>query len=154
MLNFSEEDLGKLIERSRSSRRRRAPLPLHADDYAGPQALINAIQPDSYMRPHRHDGDEIWIPVRGHVKLVTFEETGIIMDIFSLFPLSRDGYVFTQVPEGVYHSAFAVDRDSVFGNISQGPFDKTAYKEFATWAPDEEDRTAGASFLTDLKERC
>lgn len=126
--------LQKLIQESRVSPRLRAPKALHPDEYHGPQALINPIQPGSYIRPHRHAGMEIWVPVKGRLMLCIFDEDGNRLE---RVPLSHGEIVYFSVPEHTFHSAFAMEPDSVFLNISQGPFDPRAYKEFPSWAPEE-----------------
>mgnify|MGYP001577278168 CR=1 FL=1 len=128
--------LAELIEKSRVSPRKRAPMPLHPSDYSGPQALINAIQPDSYMCPHMHPHDEIWTPVRGRILLGIFDNEGNPRERAIL---SEQETAYRLVPARVYHFAFALERDSVFLNVSQGPFNPETAKVFAPWAPRETD---------------
>jgi len=46
--------------------------------------LFNAIEPGSYIRPHRHASDpreELLIAVRGLVALVTFDDQGAVTNV-------------------------------------------------------------------------
>lgn len=126
--------LEELIQISRVSTRKRTPTPLHPDNYAGPQALINPIQPGSYMIPHRHNNDEIWVPLRGRIKLCLFDEVGNPLEGIIL---SKEDVVYHLVNSNTYHSAFALDSDSVFLNVNPGPFNPKSAKEFPQWAPKE-----------------
>jgi len=53
---------------SQSSPRRRVIQPFHRDESAALQRMFNAVQPDSYIPPHRHFDPpkaESWIALRG-----------------------------------------------------------------------------------------
>ena len=77
MDHISQYTLQEIVKQSRTSPRCRNPMPLHPAEYIGPQALINAVQIASYMRPHMHpDHDEIWIPVQGTFMLGLFDNEG------------------------------------------------------------------------------
>lgn len=128
--------LDELLAKSRLSPRLRSPTPLHPDAYAGPQVLFNPIQPRSYMAPHRHAGEEVWIPVKGKIILCLLDDDG---NFSERVPLSREDTVYFLVPEHTYHTAFAVERDSAFINVNQGPFDPKVAKKFPVWAPREDE---------------
>ncbi len=147
---ITRDKLEELIDISRSSERRRAPTPIHPAEYHGPQYLINPIQPDSYLRPHNHNYPEIWMPVRGRVMLISFYNDGEIADKNIL---STREVVFYEMPPKLFHTAFALEEDSVFSNISQGPFNPKAAKSFPEWAPREEDRGEATKYLAELKRR-
>jgi len=137
-------ELERLIVLSRESGKGRVPHPIYNENHAGPQALINAIQPGSYMRPHMHPNrPEIWTPVKGKIILGIFDQNGGPVERFLL---SRDETVYTEVPEQTYHFAFAVEPDSVFLNISQGPFNPLDSKVFPDWAPEEGSARAAEYF--------
>ncbi len=57
------------------------------------QRLLNAIEPGSYIRPHRHlspPKPETFVALRGRMVLVTFEEDGTIGESRPLRPRPRD----------------------------------------------------------------
>ena len=134
VIKFSKEDLEKIIQNSQSSPRGRAPNPLSSDEYSGPQCLINAIQPSSYVVPHRHEHEEIWLPIQGRVVIGLFNEEG---EPTEKIELAHDKTLYFVAPGDIYHSVFAIEPNSVFFNISQGPFNPNAPKDFASWAPRE-----------------
>lgn len=147
---ITREKLESLIEKSRSSERKRAPFPVHPDEYSGPQYLINPIQPDSYIQPHKHPHPEIWIPVRGRTMLVCFEDNGEILDRNIL---SARDVTFYEMPSQRFHTAFALEKDSVFANVSQGPFNPQTSKISAEWAPPEKDKVSWEPYLLELKRK-
>ncbi|MEK6927363.1 MAG: WbuC family cupin fold metalloprotein [Nanoarchaeota archaeon] len=133
-LDISNNDLDALVEKSRTAQRGRVAMPLTDKNYKGFQILYNAIQPASYVQPHRHQAEEVWMPIRGSIALVTFDKQG---KLHEKFILSRERTNYHLVNGGIWHSCFALEPDSIFCNISPGPFNLNQ-KEFATWAPTED----------------
>ena len=151
MKGFGQQDIDALIGKSRTSPRRRAAIALHPADKRGTRCIVNCIQPDSYVAPHLHpsqDGQEIWIPYQGRIALITFDEPGEIKDKIYL---SRGEHNFVEIPERTFHTAVALGEDSIMYEFSEGPYVQSTYKEFATWAPSEDDTERAAEFLKGLK---
>ena len=83
-LKFSTSYLDSLIAEAERSPRRRQFRNVHRSMSEPAQRLFNAIEPDSYVRPHRHQldpKDETLIAVRGLFALITFSDEGEITDI-------------------------------------------------------------------------
>lgn len=78
---FSADYLNKLTAQAQDNLRKRQHCNIH-ESYADPcQRLFNAIEPDSYIPPHRHatdPKDELLIAVRGSMAMVTFDEQGMV----------------------------------------------------------------------------
>jgi hypothetical protein len=55
--------------------------------------------------------------------------------------------------EGVWHTFFALEPNTVVFEAKAGPHDAAMDKEFAPWAPDEESPEA-AEYFSRLKEIC
>ena len=74
------------------------------ESYEDPcQRLFNAIEPGSYIRPHRHatdPRDELLIAVRGLMALVTFDNDGKVIGVVRFGPRrhSEDLAVGAEVP--------------------------------------------------------
>ena len=90
---FSNAYFEDLIGKAASSPRRRQHRNVHAD-YADPcQRLFNAIDPSSYLQPHRHSlehGTETMVAVRGLFALLTFDDSGRIHE-FQSFGAGQHG---------------------------------------------------------------
>jgi cupin fold WbuC family metalloprotein len=79
--------------------------PFHRSEQDTLHRMFNAVQPDSYVRPHRHldpPKAEAWIVLRGAVVFFTFEEDGAIRDCIEL-RASGPAFGVDLVP-GVFHT--------------------------------------------------
>lgn len=156
---FSAEYLGDLVHQAAVAPRRRQHRNIHTD-YADPcQRLFNAIEPDSYIRPHRHgpaQGAETMIAVRGLLALVVFDDDGGIEQVQRIGAGAHAGHpeiaIGTESPPGKWHTVVALETGSVILEIKAGPFDPSSPKFPAPWAPDE-GTAAGTEFLARLMAR-
>ncbi|MFA5516707.1 MAG: WbuC family cupin fold metalloprotein [Desulfuromonadales bacterium] len=130
--------LDDLAAAARSNPRRRQHLNLHAS-YSEPcQRLLNALEPDSYIRPHRHltpPKPESFLPLRGRFAVVLFQEDGTIER--SVLLSADGGALAVDIPAGAWHSVFSLDSGSVFFETKPGPYEPLSDKDWAAWAPAE-----------------
>src|SRR5450432_849136 len=78
---ISRDGLERTVEASRLSARKRMIQPFHRTEHAGLHRMFNAVQPGSYIAPHRHldpPKDESWIVLQGALVFFTFDESGNI----------------------------------------------------------------------------
>lgn len=131
-------DLDALSRAAQVTPRRRHNLNLHAD-YADPcQRLFNAVEPESYVRPHRHSDPpkpECFVAVRGRLALLLFDERGVVTQRVALAP--QGPVVAAEVPAGAWHAIVAVAPGSIFFETKPGPYVALTDKDFAPWAPAE-----------------
>lgn len=153
---FSAEYLNELTAQAQGSPRKRQHRNIH-ESYADPcQRLFNAIEPDSYIPPHRHatdPKDELLIAVRGSMALVTFDEQGMVTEVVR-FSAGRSGdgsAVGAEVPANTWHTVIALVPGCVLLEVKAGPFDPNQPKDLATWAADE-GSSAAAEYLDKLIE--
>ncbi len=140
------------IEPSRTSPRRRITLPLHKSNAELLHRMINVIQPDSYVRPHRHlepPKAESFLVLRGALAFFTFEEDGRVRDCLSLEAGGEDFGV--DISPGLFHGIVALVPDTVFFEAKNGPYAPAHDKTFAPWAP-EEGTPEAVSYLQHLRE--
>lgn len=153
MMHLSVADLDQLSEEARRSPRLRAHRNLHREMSDPCQRLVNAIEPDSYVPPHRHiaaSGDETLLALRGSFNLVFFDDTGEIGAVHRL----GDGehfHVF-QIPPHQWHTLIALESASVAFETKAGPYNPATARELAPWAPGEGGLEAH-SYLERLKQR-
>jgi cupin fold WbuC family metalloprotein len=77
-----------------ASPRRRKNFNFHLSEEDAAHRLLNAIEPDSYIPPHRHldpTKDETLVVVRGRLGAVVFDETGSVVDTAVLDPHGERG---------------------------------------------------------------
>jgi cupin fold WbuC family metalloprotein len=123
---------------SHSSPRRRVIQPFHRDHSADLQRMFNAVQPDSYIAPHRHldpPKAESWIVLRGALAFFTFDEHGRVEECLEI---RAGGPIFgVDLEPGVYHTFFALEPDTVVYEVKSGPYLPSNDKAFPEWAPRE-----------------
>jgi cupin fold WbuC family metalloprotein len=139
---FSAEYLNELIAKVQGNPRKRQHRNIHESYHDPCQRLFNAIEPGSYICPHRHvtdPRDELLIAVRGSMALVTFDEKGVVTAVVR-FGTDRNGdalAVGAEVPSKTWHTVIALEPGCVLLEVKAGPFDPSQPKNLAPWAPDE-----------------
>lgn len=125
--------------------RRRKNRNFHAHDADTAHRLLNAVEPGSYVAPHRHldpAKDETMIVVRGRLGVVFFDADG---GVTQTVVLSSDGAACgVNIPHGVFHSVLACQPGTVFFEAKAGPYLPLGEAERAAWAPGEADPGAAA----------
>ena len=137
--------LAALSEEAVNSPRRRKNRNFHPrDDYPG-HRLLNALEPGSYVPPHRHldpNKDETMVVLSGRLGLVTFDGQGNITGTAVLAPGSHT--LGVDIPHGTWHSVLALCPGTVFLEAKSGPYLPLTGDELAPWAPAEGQMEAAA----------
>lgn len=146
---ISKDLLEGAIAVSHSSPRRRVIQPFHRDESAALHRMFNAVQPGSYIPPHRHldpPKAESWIVLRGSLAFFTFDEHGNVEECLEI---RAGGDVFgVDLEPGVYHTFLALEPDTVVFEVKSGPYSPTTDKAFPPWAPREDSPEAIAYMAT------
>lgn len=151
---FSANHLDRLTTEARVNTRERQHCNVH-ESYQDPcQRLFNAIEPGSYIRPHRHatdPKDEVLIAIRGLMTIVTFDELGKVTRAvqFSSNRYRNDLAVGVEIPGNTWHTVIALEPGCVLFEVKAGPFDPNRPKDLAPWAP-EEGSPASVGYLNQL----
>ncbi len=118
--------------------RRRKNRNFHSSDAARAHRLLNAMEPDSYVRPHRHldsEKSETIIALKGSFGLVVFDTVGAVV---SCDVIACDGPTLgVDIPYGTFHTLLALEPGSVFFEAKAGPYVPLGDAETAAWAPAE-----------------
>jgi cupin fold WbuC family metalloprotein len=155
---FSTDYFDNLTQQAAASSRRRQHRNIHTD-FADPcQRLFNAIEPDSYLPPHRHgagQGNELMIAIRGLMVLVIFDEAGGIEQTLRLGAVSHQSSlplaVGADIPPGKWHMVLSLEPGAILLEVKAGPYDPRVPKLIAAWAPDEGSPEA-ASYLNAIRQ--
>ncbi|MBS1130344.1 MAG: hypothetical protein H6R16_1346 [Proteobacteria bacterium] len=141
-----------LVESARQAPRRRVHRNFHPDDVYPAHRLMIAIEPDSYVPPHRHlspSKDETLLVLRGSLGVVFFDADGVAEDQVEL---RAGGEVLgVDIPHGVFHTVFALEPGTVIFEAKAGPYVPIAADERAAWAPVEGSAEAPA-YLAGLRQ--
>jgi len=133
--------------------RKREILVLHRGDADPLQRMLNALQPGTYIRPHRHHTPpkaESLILLTGSIGFVPFFDDGTVdaENVVLLHPTK--GASAIDCRESVWHTFLALEPNTVLFEVKAGPFDPAGEKEFAPWAP-AENAPEAATYLNSLE---
>jgi len=123
---------------ARASARGRKNVNLHAAEAEPCNRLLNAIEPGSYVQPHRHahpHKDETIVAIRGKLGVVFFDEEGRVAGTAVLTP--GGDRIGVDIPHGTYHTVFALEPGTIFFEAKAGPYEPLSASERAPWAPPE-----------------
>lgn len=139
---------------ARRNPRLREILVLHEGDHDPLQRMLNAIEPGSYIRPHRHISPpkaEGLIVLSGSLGFVPFSAEGQPKEDSFIHIGRESGVLGVDYRAGVWHSFFALEPGTVLYEVKPGPYEAATDKEFAPWAP-EEATPAAVEYLARLEE--
>lgn len=142
--------LDEVCAEAAASPRRRKNRNFHTRDDQPGHRLLNAMQTDSYIPPHRHldpDKAETMLVLRGAMAVLEFDDNGQVIAV------SRVGSGETAVsamgvdiPSGTWHTVIALEPDTIFFEAKAGPYLPLTADERAPWAPAEGSAEAAEYF--------
>jgi cupin fold WbuC family metalloprotein len=138
MIIIDETLTSSVIEEARKSPRLRKNYNFHSD-YADPtNRLMNAMEPGTYLQPHKHESPDKWetfLILSGKALILQFDDTGAIMKGVILDP--AHGIYGVEIPARVWHTVVALTSGTVLYEFKPGPYSPLDDKNFAPWAPQE-----------------
>ncbi len=150
---IDDQLLDEVCAEAAASPRRRKNRNFHPrDDHPG-HRLLNALMADTYIPPHRHldaNKDETYVVLRGRLGLVEFDDAGNVVRTLKVG--AGGAAIGVDVAHGTWHTAVALEDDTVFLEAKAGPYLPLTAEEKAPWAP-AENSPAAPSYLAGLKSR-
>lgn len=149
---INKQTLDQLTELARTNPRQRKNWNIHPNDDFPAHRLLNAMEPSSYIRPHRHldpKKDETFMIVRGRLGILIFDDSGRVVETL-LLDAAGDN-LGADIPAGVYHTAVSLQAGTIFFEAKAGPFRLLTEGEKAHWSPD--DGSAEAVVYLDIMKR-
>lgn len=143
--------LDSTTDRARQSPRLRMNYNFHEQLDDPINRLLNAMEPGSYIRPHRHlnpDKEEIFLLLRGKAMLFLFDNDGHITGKLLIDPLA--GSYGAEIEPGVWHCLFVMEPGTVVYEIKTGPFAPLHPDNMAPWSPEPDDEKGINEYLTYL----
>ncbi len=149
--------LDEVCAAAAASPRRRKNHNLHATDAYPAHRLLNAVQPDSYIAPHRHldpGKDETFVVLRGLMGLLIFDDAGHIVKHVKVGAGdtangAENIALGVDIPAGTWHASVALRPDTVILEAKAGPYHPLTDAERAPWAP-AENTSGAAAYLASL----
>ena len=154
---FTSQTLDELANKAKANPRLRQHKNIHSCYQDPCQRLFNAIEPGSYIRPHKHatdPRDEMLVAVRGLMALVTFNDEGEVTAVvrFGSEKYASECAVGVELPSSTWHTVVALVPGCVLLEVKAGPFDPSQPKDLAPWAPKEGEPNA-KQYLENLFSR-
>jgi len=148
---ITTELVRQISEQARLSPRLRQNHNIHPCNESRCHRLLNAVEPASYIRPHRHldpEKDEAFILMNGRLGIVVFDDQGRVEQTVVL--ARESGNLAADIPHGAYHTAVSLASGTVFYEAKAGPYLPLLDAEKAVWAPADGDAAAPA-YLEELR---
>jgi len=145
------KELADLSRQASRAERRRTHLNIHGSPDAPVQRLFIAMEPDTYIRPHRHPQPNKWeffVVLEGEIDLLVFDTAGIVQQ---RTVLSATQTRAVELPPCTWHTYVCRQPGSLVLEVKEGPFIPTPEEDFAPWAP-AENTPAVADFLAWLRQ--
>jgi cupin fold WbuC family metalloprotein len=131
--------LAELVLKAQASPRRRANFNLHPELDDPVQRFLNAVEPGTYVRPHRHVTPapkwELFVALAGRIAILVFDDAGTVTERIEVAAAGPVRAV--EIPAGAWHGLVVLDPGTVLFEFKQGPYAATSDKDFAAWAPAE-----------------
>jgi cupin fold WbuC family metalloprotein len=142
MKSLYHADLTALSIKATAASRLRAHWNGHVELSDPIQRLAIAMEPGTYVRPHRHVNTfELLLPLRGAFDLIQFDDAGAVS---ARARLGGDGLALCEQEPGIWHSVIALEPGSVIFEVKHGPYAPIAAGDFAGWSPAEGEAAVAA----------
>lgn len=124
--------LHSLSQQAQESPRRRANLNLHGELSDPIQRLAIAMEPDTYVRPHRHPHTwELLYPLSGRFLVLHFDDAGVV----TARSVLGEAAAVIETPAGGWHAVLSLDAGGVIFEVKHGPYQPIAEAHYAAWSP-------------------
>lgn len=143
--------LDSVSEQAKNNLRLRMNYNFHKEMDEPVQRLLNALEPNTYLPPHRHlhaNKQEIFLVLRGSVVTFLFDEAGNITHTFEINP-AKGNYGMEIEPE-VWHSFVVLESGTVIYELKEGPFAPICPEDMAPWAPKPQETEAAQNYIQTL----
>lgn len=147
---INKQLLDEVTAAAKANPRLRKNWNIHPRDDFPAHRLLNAMEPASYIRPHRHLDpfkDETFMIVRGKLGILLFDDNGKVTE--KLLLEAGGDNIGADIPSGIYHTAVSLAAGTIFFEAKAGPYAPLADNEKPGWAP--EDGPAAPGYLETLK---
>lgn len=136
-----------------NSARRRSSYTMHLSNDDKIQRLVSVLEPDSYVRPHKHENPdkvEVFLILRGTLLLVVFADDGRIVEHVVL--KAGQSPWGAEVPPGTWHMTMALEPATALYEVVEGPWQDHSHKKYPDWAPPEEDKSAAQAYMAGVRQ--
>lgn len=134
MKQITQQTLMQLSQQAQQSPRQRANLNFHPQLDDPIQRLAIAMEPETYVRPHRHPHTwELLTALHGNFIVLLFDDAG---KVTHRALLGRETAIL-EIPANVWHAVLSLEKGAVIFEVKHGPYQPIAADDFANWSPAE-----------------
>ena len=150
---IGDSDLKTLKAAVKASAKARARINAHPDGEDALHEMIIAIDPTSYIRPHKHPGkSESFHIIHGEVDIVVFTDDGEIDRIVRLGAPGSGRSFYYRMSTPFFHTLIIRSDLLIVHEITNGPFRPQA-TVYAGFAPDDSDPAKAGAYQAELIRR-
>lgn len=140
MKTLAHETLNQLSQAASQSPRLRSNSNLHPSLESGVQRLAIAMEPDTYVRPHRHNHSfELLTVLKGSFEVIIFDKE--CKTISQRIQLNHQHTSVLEMPAGTWHSVISCEPGSVVFEVKEGAYQPVTPSDTAEWSPVEGEAT-------------
>lgn len=148
---ITEELLDNVTAQAKENDRLRMNYNFHETMDAPVHRMLNALEPGTYLPPHRHsDKEETYLVLRGRLMAFFYDEEGNVTEKICLNPL--EGRYGLEIPPRTWHSIIALESGTVIFEIKKGPYQPLSPEDMASWAPAPDDVEGVKAFVERMLE--
>lgn len=130
MKQLTNTMLDDLARQAEQSPRLRANHNLHEQLSEPVQRLAIAMEPDTFVRPHRHPQTwELLSALRGRFVVLEFDGQGVVT---SRTVLGEESSVI-ELPANTWHAVLSLDAGGVIFEVKQGAYAPLTEADYAPW---------------------
>lgn len=134
MKTITQNDLQQQSAAAAQAPRLRAHRNFHPELSDPVQRLAIAMEPGTYIRPHRHPHTfELLLPLSGRFLVLNFDEQGTVT---RRVVLGEECKVI-EMDAGTWHAVLSLDHGGVIFEVKHGGYQPVAEQDSASWAPAE-----------------
>lgn len=134
MKQITLSDMQQQSAAAAASPRLRAHRNLHPELADPVQRLAIAMEPGTYVRPHRHPHTfELLLPLSGRFLVLHFDDDGKVLRREILGEECR----VLETEAGVWHAVLSLDPGGIIFEVKQGAYQPVTEQDSMAWAPAE-----------------
>ncbi|OAT24045.1 putative tryptophan synthase subunit beta [Buttiauxella gaviniae ATCC 51604] len=134
MKQITFSDMQQQSELAANSPRLRTHRNFHPELSDPVQRLAVAMEPGTYVRPHRHPHTfELLISLSGRFLVLNFDDHGAVTRRVVLGEECKA----LEMDAGTWHTVLSLDKGGVIFEVKHGGYQPIAEQDAATWAPTE-----------------
>lgn len=134
MKQITFNDLQQQSEQAANSSRLRAHRNIPPELSDPVQRLAIAMEPGTYVRPHRHPHTfELLTPLSGRFLVLNFDDNGTVTHRVVLGEECK----VVEMDAGTWHAVLSMDKGGVIFEVKHGGYQPVTEQDSAAWAPAE-----------------